>query len=95
MTAFLIDSGIELDVANKKGLTPLHIAARNGYIDLVRLLCIAGCDVNKTNHGIRADVTAIKHGYSDIASLLDKLRNVSFVVTNYKYCTLFSKILSM
>ena len=77
MTAFLIDSGIELDIANKNGLTPLHIAARNGYIDLVRLLCIAGCDVNKTNNGIRADVTAIKHGHSEIASLLDKLRNVS------------------
>lgn len=80
MTALLIDSGIELDVANKQGLTPLHIAARNGYIDLVRLLCIAGCDVNKTNHGIRADITAIKHGHTEIANLLDKLRNVSIFI---------------
>lgn len=77
MVALLIDNGIDLDVANKHGLTPLHVAAKHGHIDVVRALCVAGCDVDKTNRGIRADVTAIKHGHSDIASLLDKLRNVS------------------
>ncbi|XP_008543505.1 death-associated protein kinase 1 [Microplitis demolitor] len=75
MTTLLIDNGIELDVANEKGHTPLHVAARNGHINIVRLLCLSGCDVDKTNHGIRADVTAIKYGHLDIANLLDKLRN--------------------
>lgn len=76
MASLLVDSGAELDAANEKGLTPLHVAARHGHINLVRLLCHAGCDVDKTNRGIRADVTAIKHGHLEIANLLDKLRNV-------------------
>lgn len=80
MTTLLIDNGIELDVANEKGHTPLHVAARNGHINIVRLLCLSGCDVDKTNHGIRADVTAIKYGHLDIANLLDKLRNVSIII---------------
>ncbi|XP_063990797.1 death-associated protein kinase 1-like isoform X2 [Diachasmimorpha longicaudata] len=75
MTGLLIENGVELDVANEKGLTPLHVAARNGHINVVRLLCLSGCDVDKTNRGIRADVTAIKHGHFEIANLLDKLRN--------------------
>lgn len=76
MVSLLIDNGIDLDAANKKGQTPLHVAAKQGHIEVVRLLCIAGCDLDKTKHGIRADVTAIKHGHSAIANLLDKLRNV-------------------
>ncbi|EFN74687.1 Death-associated protein kinase 1 [Camponotus floridanus] len=75
MTTLLIESGIDLDIPNKHGLTALHVAARHGHINLVRHLCLAGCDVDKTNRGIRADVTAIKYGYPDIAYLLDKLRN--------------------
>lgn len=78
MVTFLIESGIDLDTPNKNGLTPLHVAARHGFINLVRHLCLAGCDVDKTNRGIRADVTAIKYGHPDIASLLDKLRNVCY-----------------
>lgn len=77
MTTLLIESGIDLDTPNKQGLTALHVAARHGHINLVRHLCLAGCDVDKSNRGIRADVTAIKYGYPDIANLLDKLRNVS------------------
>jgi len=79
MTTFLIETGIDLDTSNKQGLTALHVAARYGHINLVRHLCLAGCDVDKTNRGIRADVTAIKYGHPDIASLLDKLRNVSYI----------------
>ncbi|XP_066593408.1 death-associated protein kinase 1-like [Prorops nasuta] len=75
MVALLIDSEIDLDASNMKGLTPLHVAARHGHINIVRYLCLAGCDVDKTHHGIRADVTAIKYGYPEIANLLDKLRN--------------------
>jgi ankyrin repeat protein len=77
IVALLIDHGIDLDATNKDGLTPLHLAAKFGCIDIARLLCTAGCDIDKANRGIRADVTAIKYGYADIANLLDKLRNVS------------------
>lgn len=81
MMILLIESGIDLDTPNKQGLTALHVAARYGHINLVRHLCLAGCDVDKTNRGIRADVTAIKYGHPDIANLLDKLRNVSYYST--------------
>lgn len=77
MMILLIENGIDLDTPNKQGLTALHVAARYGHINLVRHLCLAGCDVDKTNRGIRADVTAIKYGHPDIANLLDKLRNLN------------------
>ncbi|KAL7299559.1 hypothetical protein TKK_0007637 [Trichogramma kaykai] len=77
LVALLIDHGLDLDATNKSGQTPLHVAAKHGHIEVVRLLCQAGCDVDKTNRGIRADVTAIKYGHTDIASLLDKLRNMN------------------
>ncbi|KAL0112139.1 hypothetical protein PUN28_013410 [Cardiocondyla obscurior] len=77
MTILLIESGIDLDIPNKQGFTALHVAARHGHINLVRHLCLAGCDVDKMNRGIRADVTAIKYGHPNIASLLDKLRNLN------------------
>lgn len=76
VAALLIDHGIDLDTTNNAGQTPLHLIAQNGYIDLARLLAIAGCSVDKVNRGIRPDVTAIKYGHPDIANLLDKLRNV-------------------
>lgn len=86
MTILLIESGIDLDTPNKQGLTALHVAARYGHINLVRHLCLAGCDVDKTNRGIRADVTAIKYGHTDIANLLDKLRNVSSLIFHNIQC---------
>jgi len=93
MTILLIESGIDLDTPNKQGLTALHVAARHGHINLVRHLCLAGCDVDKTNRGIRADVTAIKYGHPDIANLLDKLRNVSFYILQHRMLFIFGRIM--
>lgn len=91
VVALLIDHGIDLDATNKEGSTPLHIAAKYGHIDIARLLCTAGCDVDKTNRGIRADVTAIKYGHTEIASLLDKLRNVTKINLVFKKLEIAAK----
>lgn len=42
-----------------------------------RCLCLAGCNINQKNsEGIKAEITALKHGYNDIGDLLSRLRNV-------------------
>lgn len=40
-----------------------------------RCLCAAGCNIEvRSFDNIRADITALKYGYNDIAELLDRLR---------------------
>lgn len=42
-----------------------------------RCLCLAGCNIEQKNSdGIKAEITALKHGYNDIGDLLNRLRNV-------------------
>lgn len=53
----LIKSNPELiNVANKEGITPLMVAARKGYVDIMRELLAAGAKKNATN---RFDCTAL------------------------------------
>ncbi|KAI4457163.1 ankyrin repeats (3 copies) [Holotrichia oblita] len=67
--------GCSVEVPTAKGLYPLHLATKNGHIHIVRCLCTAGCNIDvKNTDNIRADITALKYGYNDIADLLDRLR---------------------
>jgi ankyrin repeat protein len=43
---FLIESGATLDTVEHLGRTPLHLAARGGDPELIRLLVARGLDVN-------------------------------------------------
>ena len=43
---YLIRSGADTNIKNKKGLTALHISAFKGSEDMVRMLVNTGCDVN-------------------------------------------------
>ena len=48
--ASLIDAGVAPDVADARGLSPLHHAAGNGRTACVELLLAAGADPNRANH---------------------------------------------
>lgn len=43
---FLIDKGYKVKIKNSDGTTPLHIATRNGDIEMVKLLLSAGANIN-------------------------------------------------
>lgn len=40
-------SGWELDNKNESGETPLHIASRNGFLDIVAYLTKKGANINQ------------------------------------------------
>ncbi|KAG8175434.1 hypothetical protein JTE90_019132 [Oedothorax gibbosus] len=69
--------GCKIEVPNKLGQYPLHLAVRSGHTELVRCLCLSGCNVEvKNKDGIAVEITALAQGYNEMASLLDKLKNV-------------------
>ncbi|OTF75228.1 hypothetical protein BLA29_007303, partial [Euroglyphus maynei] len=66
----------QVNVPNKHGLYPLHIAAKSGHIDIVRTLCLAGSVVDqKDKDSIIPQICAIAQSHNDIADLLTRLRN--------------------
>lgn len=65
-----------VNVPNKHGLYPLHIAAKSGHIEIVRTLCLAGSVVDqKDKDSIIPQICAIAQSHNDIAELLTRLRN--------------------
>ena len=46
MTTLLLNSGVNVNATDKKGLTALHFAARKGLQDIARLLLAKGADIN-------------------------------------------------
>jgi len=52
-----------MDMKNKAGATPLHLAARHGHTEIARFLCLAGLNINiqdKVNRKIRSFLVQIK-----------------------------------
>ncbi|XP_055959504.1 serine/threonine-protein phosphatase 6 regulatory ankyrin repeat subunit B [Patella vulgata] len=47
--AFLIDNGACVNKKNKRGDTPLMVAAKRGLQEIIKLLLTNGCDVNSRN----------------------------------------------
>ena len=45
----LLDKDAEVDLATKKGTTPLFTACASGHVDAARLLLDKGADVNQAN----------------------------------------------
>lgn len=59
-------------VGTSGGFTPLHFAARQGFMEIVKTLVEAGADVNQLNPGDQSTalVVAIVNGYFDIGRYL-------------------------
>jgi uncharacterized protein len=56
---------------NPKGTTALMRAAQEGHLDIVTVLVMAGCDVNRKNiEGMNALMLAALKGHSDIITEL-------------------------
>ena len=58
-------------VGTSGGFAPLHFAARQGFVDVVKVLVEAGADVNQLNPGDKSTplVVATINGYFDIAQV--------------------------
>ncbi|MBM3401806.1 MAG: hypothetical protein FJY21_05725 [Bacteroidetes bacterium] len=67
----LLESGADVNVAQKSGITPLHSAAHNGNIELLIVLLEAGAIVNaKMEDGKTPADKAFEKGFVEIAKIL-------------------------
>jgi ankyrin repeat protein len=46
----LIEIGAQLEAKTSDGWTPLHLAAERGHVEIVRLLCNRGADVEAPSY---------------------------------------------
>lgn len=53
MTKFLLSSGALFAISNEAQMTPLHLAANRGHANIVRLLVLAGADLNMKGHSTK------------------------------------------
>ncbi|XP_075998819.1 caskin-2 isoform X3 [Genypterus blacodes] len=69
MVVALLD-GERKEQTDSSFTTPLHLAARNGHKDIIRLLLKAGIDINKTTKSGTALHEASLYGKTDVVRLL-------------------------
>ncbi|XP_059204718.1 caskin-2-like isoform X3 [Centropristis striata] len=62
--------GERKEVTDSAFTTPLHLAARNGHKDIIRLLLTAGIDINKTTKSGTALHEASLYGKTEVVRLL-------------------------
>jgi cytohesin len=67
----LINGGVEVNITDKRGYTPLRVAVERGDREIVKLLIEKGADVNAKVSGLNSILElAERKGYYDIAFLL-------------------------
>uniref|UniRef100_A0A671L911 Caskin-2-like n=1 Tax=Sinocyclocheilus anshuiensis TaxID=1608454 RepID=A0A671L911_9TELE len=72
VTQLLLSSNmvVALLEGNSRDNTPLHLAARNGHKDIIRLLLKAGIDINRTTKSGTALHEAALYGKTEVVKLL-------------------------
>lgn len=69
----LLDAGAAINAASRQGLTPLHVAAALGLIEVVQLLLARGADSASRDEGFARSTPrdyAVQAGHSAVADLL-------------------------
>jgi ankyrin repeat protein len=70
-----LNQGFDIDAKAESGSAALHIAAQNGYVELVDFLIAKNADVNLiTDDGLTALHFAAQRGYTKIAASLIKAK---------------------
>ena len=70
-----LGKGAEVDLVDKKGQTPLHVACFKGHVDAARLLLDKGADIDRVNkRGETPLYAACSKGHVDAARLLLDIR---------------------
>ena len=65
-----------LNQANNNGYTPAIVAARDGHVDVVRLLAEKGANLGQANNeGATPTLIAAQQGHADLANELDAIRD--------------------
>ena len=91
----LIDTyGASINVTNKRGDTPLHLAAAAGYTDMVeQLTSYPQCDLNIENRSSdKPDLAAEFGGHTAIADYIRSLIDVSGNSTFLFFSCTFNKL---
>ena len=68
---FLQCNGIQLNKGYESGRTPLYIASREGFFEIVQqLLAVTDIEVNQISNGENALIAASERGHTEVVSLL-------------------------
>ena len=72
IASLLIDFGADVAAKDKTGLTTLHLAAKNGCLELCNLLISRGCDMNiRDDFGNNSAYWAKKNKHDDVLEFLN------------------------
>ena len=71
ISKMLIEAGAEVNVVQSGRISPLHLAAQHGNIELIIILLEQGADVSvRTEFNLSAADLAAEKGFHEIAEIL-------------------------
>lgn len=77
IATLLLEKGADPNVQDKQGITPVHDAARTGFLDTLRVLVEYGASVNIPDHSGALPIhIAIWEGHRDVVEFLAPLSDL-------------------